>query len=116
MKRFLYRFLVVFILLFIIFLVCYTVRSCRAVNSNPVVYESLQKSAYKSKNGNILIFSDENIWYITSENTYIAEFKSYDNGTIVVRVDKQSFSFKVIDINLVYDVQAKEFMYRGGSG
>ena len=116
MKKFLHRFLVVFILLFTIFLICYTVRSCRVVNSNTVSYESLQKSIYKSKNGNILIFSDENIWYITSENTYIGKFKSYDNGTVVVRVDNQSFSFKVIDKNLVYDAQKKEFMYRGGSG
>ena len=110
------RIFAVALLLLTVLAVCYFSYTCSRLNGEQVPYETLQKSAYKSKNGNILIFSDENIWYITSENTYIGEFKSYDNGTIVVRVDKQSFSFKVIDINLVYDVQAKEFMYRGGSG
>ena len=116
MKKFLHRFLVVFILLFTIFLICYTVRSCRVVNSNTVSYESLQKSTYKSKNGNILIFSDEIIWYVTEESTYEGYLKSYNDGTLIVQVDKQSFTFKVIDNNLVYDAQTKEFMYRGGSG
>lgn len=116
MKRFLYRFLVVFILLFIIFLICYTVRSCRVVNSNTVSYESLQKSTYKSKNGNILIFSDEIIWYVTEESTYVGSFKSYKEGMLIIQVDKQLLTFKVIDKNLIYDAQTKEFMYRGGSG
>ena len=116
MKKFLHRFLVVFILLFTIFLICYTVRSCRVINSNTVSYESLQKSTYKSKNGNILIFSDEIIWYVTEEIAYEGTLKSYYNGTLVIQADKQSFTFKVIDKNLVYDAQTKEFMYRGGSG
>ena len=116
MIRVLRRVLALVLVLLVVFAVCYIIRTCKVIKGSNVSYESLQKSVYKSKNGNILIFSDENIWYVTEETSCICILESYENGTLIIQKDKRSYSFRVIDEETVYDMQSKEFMYRGGSG
>ena len=110
------RLFAVVMLLLTVFAVCYFCYTCSRLNGEPVPYETLQKSAYKSKNGTILVFSDASIWYFTEDETYICEFESYEKTTLTVKTDKQLFYFRVIDQKTIYDVQEEEFLRRGGTG
>ena len=108
------RIIVILILLFTAFIVCYFVRTCQRVKGDAIEYENLKNSAYKSINDDILVISDENIWYITEENTYFCTFESYEDNKLIISSDKHSFEFRVISSDTVYDLQTKEFLYRGG--
>ena len=110
------RIFAVAMLLLTVFAVGYFCYTCSRLNGEPVPYETLQKSAYKSKNGTILVFSDASIWYFTEDETYICEFETYEKTTLTVKTDKQSFHFRVIDQKTIYDVQEKEFLVRSGGG
>ena len=110
------RLFAVVMLLLTVFSVCYFCYTCSRLNGEQVPYETLQKSAYKSKNGTILVFSDASIWYFNEDETYICEFESYENTTLIVKTDKQLFYFRVIDQKTIYDVQEEEFLIRSGTG
>ena len=71
------RLFAVVMLLLTVFAVCYFCYTCSRLNGEPVPYETLQKSAYKSKNDTILAFTDTSIWYFTENETYICYFESY---------------------------------------
>ena len=116
MIKILRRVFALIFMLLTVFVVCYTVRTFNMIKDHSIPYESLQKSVYKSKNGYILILSGENVWYITEENSYTCVLESYESGNLKIQEDNNAYSFKVIDEETVYDMQTKEFMYRGGSG
>ena len=73
-------------------------------------------SAYKSKNNTILVLSEDNIWYFANENSYTCTFEKYEDSVLTIQMDKQSFSFKVLDENTIYDLQEEEFLRRGDTG
>lgn len=115
MKKILRRILVIMLLLLVLMMVGYLGYNYDKLTRS-VEYDSLQKSAYKSKNNTVLVFSDENIWYFVKDDTYICEFESYEKTTLIIKADKQSFQFRVIDVNTIYDIQTKELLRKGGSG
>ena len=116
MNKILKRTFAILFVLLTIFVVCYVVHTINLMNGPEVSYETIQKSAYKSKNNTILVLSEDNIWYFANENTYTCTFEKYEDSVLTIQMDKQSFLFKVLDENTIYDLQEEEFLRRGDTG
>ena len=115
MRKRLNRLFVLFMLLLTISLICYISYTCKMISNAETSYELLEKSSYKSKNGTILAFSGENIWYFTTNKTYVCVKESYENSELRISAEGQTFIFKVLDEKTIYDNQTKEFLSRGDS-
>ena len=115
MRKVLNRIFAILMLLITIFIVCYIFYTCKKVSAPATPYETLEKSSYKSKNGTILAFTGENIWYFTANKTYVCVKENYENGQLKISSDEQTFTFQVIDEKTIYDNQKKEFLRRGDS-
>ena len=105
-------FAIMFVLL-TIFVVCYILHTIKLISGPEVSYETIQKSAYKSKNNTILVLSENNVWYFTNDDTYTCTLENYENSVLTIKCDNKTFAFKVIDEYLLYDLQEEEFLRRG---
>ena len=115
MKKRLNRIFSLLTLLVTIFIICYVSYTCKMITNFETSYELLEKSSYKSKNGTMLVFSDEKVWYFTADKTYLCVKESYENSELHISSEGQTFIFKVLNEKTIYDKQTKEFLKRGDS-
>ena len=116
MNKILKRIFAILFVILTIFVVCYIFHTTKLLKGPNVTYETIQKSAYKSKNGNILILSEDNIWYLTEDHTYVCLLENYENGILKIRSNEQIYTFNVVNSQLLYDVQTEEYLWRGNTG
>ena len=116
MNKILKRTFAIIFILFTVFVVCYIIHTAKLMNTPEISYETIQKSIYKSKNGNILILSDDNVWYLTEDGTYVCTTEIYENGALTIKSNEQTYTFQVISSQVIYDNQTEEYLWRGNSG
>ena len=111
------RIIAVVLLIVVVLLIGYSCHTGSRLAKFPDSLDGYKRYVFKAKEGTMVAFTDENVWYGTGEEPMILlEINEYKEGVISMSREEQNYEFVVIDEKTIYDVQTKELLIRRGDG
>ena len=117
MSRIIKRIGVIVLLALTALLIGYSCYTCNRLASYPDDLNDCKKQVFIAKDGTMVAFTDENVWYgVRDEPLILLEINEYKEGVISMERDEQVYEFVAIDERTIYDVQTGELLVRRGDG
>ena len=111
------RIIAVVLLIVTVLLMGYSCHTGSRLASPPDNLDGYKRYLFRSKDGTMVAFTDENVWYGTGDMPMILlEINEYKEGVISMKREEQNYEFVAIDEKTIYDVQTKELLIRRGDG
>ena len=110
------RIIAVVLLIVVVLLIGYSCHTSSRLAKYPDSLDGYKRYVFKAKEGTMVAFTDENVWYGTGEPLVLLEICEYKEGVISMERDEQIYEFVAIDEKMIYDVQTKELLIRRGDG
>ena len=111
------RIIAVVLLIVVALLIGYSCHTGNRLAKSPDTLNDYKRYVYKAKDGTMVAFTDESVWYGTGDAPLILlEIKDYKEGVISMERDEQVYEFVAIDERTIYDVQTGELLIRRGDG
>ena len=111
------RIIAVVLLIVVVLLVGYSCHTGNRLANFPEDLDGYKRYVFKAKEGAMVAFTDENVWYGTGDEPLVLlEICEYKEGVISMERDEQIYEFVAIDEKTIYDVQTKELLIRRGDG
>ena len=111
------RLLAVILLIVTVLLVGYSCHTGSRLANSPDDLDCYKRYVFRSKDGTMVAFTDENVWYGTGEETmFLLEISEYKEGVITMEREEEKYEFMAIDESRLYDMQRKELLIRRGDG
>ena len=117
MKKVIKRIVAVVLLIVVILLIGYSCFTGSRLASPPDNLDGYKRYLFRSKDGTMVAFTDENAWYgVGDEPMVLLEINEYKEGVISMKREEQIYEFVAIDEKTIYDCQTKELLIRRGDG
>ena len=111
------RLLAVILLIVMVLLVGYSCFTGSRLANSPDDLNCYKRYVFRSKDGAMVAFTDEDVWYGTGEEAmFLLEINEYKEGIITMKREKENYKFLAIDETTIYDCQLKELLIRRGDG
>ena len=111
------RIIAVVLLIVTVLLIGYSCHTGSRLASPPDNLDGYKRYLFRSKDGTMVAFTDENVWYGTGEEPMILlEINEYKEGVISMKREEQNYEFVAIDEKTIYDVQSEKLLIRRGDG
>ncbi len=111
------RIIAVVLLIVTVLLIGYSCHTGSRLASYPDTLDGYKRYLFRSKDGTMVAFTDENVWYGTGKEPMILlEINEYKEGVISMKREEQNYEFVAIDEKTIYDTQTKELLIRRGDG
>lgn len=110
------RIVAVTVVILVIFLLGYVWFTGRTLNDS-VDLSAYKNAAFTGKDGTMVVFTDENAWYVCDENALLLEIAEYSDGVITMQKKNAVYRFVAIDEETLYDETSGQILTRRtGSG
>ena len=117
MRKGVKRLIAVVLLILTVLLVGYSCHTGNRLASPPENLDGYKRYIFKAKNGGIVAFTDENVWYGTGEEPIVLlEINEYSQGVISMQREEKEYAFVAIDEMTIYDCQTETLLVRRGDG
>ena len=117
MRKGVKRMIAVVLLIVTVLLVGYSCFTGSRLASSSNNLDGYKRRVFMSKDGGIVAFTDENIWYGAGDGKIILlEIKEYKEGVISMEREERVYEFIAIDEVTIFDCQTKELLIRRGDG
>ena len=111
------RILAVILLTVTVLLVGYSCFTSSRLANSPDDLDCYKRYVFRSKDGTMVAFTEENVWYGTGEETMLLlDISEYKEGVITMKREEEKYEFMAIDESTLYDMQRKELLIRRGDG
>ena len=111
------RIIAVVLLIVVVLLIGYSCHTSSRLAKFPDGLDGYKRYLFRSKDGTMVAFTDENVWYGTGDTPMILlEINEYKEGVISMSREEQNYEFVAIDEKTIYDTQTKELLIRRGDG
>ena len=111
------RIIAVVLLIVVVLLIGYSCHTGNRLAKSPDSLDGYKRYVFKAKEGTMVAFTDENVWYGTGDEPLVLlEICEYKEGVISMERDEQIYEFVAIDEKTIYDMQTKELLIRRGDG
>lgn len=111
------RIIAVVLLIVVVLLIGYSCHTGNRLASPPEDLDGYKRYLFRSKEGTMVAFTDENVWYGSGDAPMILlEISEYKEGVISMKREEQKYEFVAIDEKTIYDTQTKELLIRRGDG
>lgn len=111
------RMIAVVLLIVAVLLFGYSCFTGSRLASPPDNLDGYKRYLFRSKDGTMVAFTDENVWYGTGDMPMILlEINEYKEGVISMQREEIIYEFVAIDEKTIYDCQTKELLIRRGDG
>ena len=107
------RILALIVLILVVILVGCLLFTGNRLNDYPDTMQAYERSVFKAKDGSMVAFTDEQVWYGAGEGEVILlEVIGYSEGRIVLQKGDKAYTFMAIDENVIYDIEREVFLER----
>ena len=111
------RIIAVVLLIAVVWIVGYSCYTGSRLTNYPDKLDDYKGSTFEAKDGTMVAFIDENVWYGVSEEPLILlEISEYKEGVITMQREEAVYTFVAIDKDTIYDCQTKMVLVRAGDG
>lgn len=111
------RIIAVVLLIVVALLIGYSCHTGNRLAKSPDSLDGYKRYIFRAKDGTMVAFADENVWYGTGDVPLILlEIKDYKEGVISMEREEQIYEFVAIDGKTIYDTQTGELLIRRGDG
>ena len=111
------RIIAVVLLIVVVLLVGYSCHTGNRLANFPEDLDGYKRYVFKAKEGTMVAFTNENVWYTTGDEPMILlEINEYKKGVILMQREEEYYQFVAIDEKTIYDVQSEKLLIRRGDG
>ena len=111
------RIITVVLLIAVVWVVGYSCYTCSRLTKHPDTLDGYKGGTFKAKDGTMVAFIEENVWYgVGEESLILLEISEYKEGVITMQRGEIIYEFVAIDENAIYDCQTKKGLVRAGDG
>lgn len=111
------RIIAVVLLIVTVLLFGYSCFTGSRLASPPDDLDGYKRYIFRAKDGTMVAFTDENVWYgIGDEPLILLGINGYKEGVISMQREETIYEFVAIDEKTIYDTQTKELLIRRGDG
>ena len=111
------RIIAVVLLIVVVLLIGYSCHTGNRLAKSPDSLDGYKRYIFRAKDGTMVAFTDENVWYgIGEEPMILLEIKEYKEGVISMEREEVVYEFIAIDKETIYDCQTGELLMRRGDG
>ena len=117
MTKVIRRIIAVVLLIVTVLLIGYSCHTGNRLANYPDTLDGYKRYIFRAKDGTMVAFTDENVWYTTGDEPMILlEINEYKKGVILMQREEEYYQFVAIDEKTIYDTQTKELLIRRGDG
>ena len=111
------RIIAVVLLIAVVWIVGYSCYTGSRLTNYPDKLDDYKGSTFEAKDGTMVAFTDENVWYgVDGESLILLEINEYKEGVITMQREETVYEFVAIDERTIYDTQTKLLLIRSGDG
>jgi hypothetical protein len=100
-----------------VLLVGYSCYTGNRLANTPDTLDDYKRCVFTAKDGTMVAFTDENVWYGKSgESLILLEIIAYKDGLISMEYETVAYEFFAIDGLTLYDVQTQSLLVRREDG